>query len=162
MYCGLMLMVIQLPAQTAPGLTWNNAMIWREKLSAHPAKGIAGAEHGVHYRQCQYCLFAAGVHLWSGHVPVGCDTYPALLHLSRSRRISIKFIPSSHKRSTMEVQPKVRLRFNRRIPWWNNRRLKLNSISVKDRINQLFFGILLTEAQLNQIALLHDDLTNSS
>ncbi|HNP76115.1 MAG: TolC family protein [Cyclobacteriaceae bacterium] len=162
MYCGLMLMVIQLPAQTAPGLTLeqcydlarkNYPLIRQKELLVRSMEyTIANANTAYLpqvsiYGQATYQSDVTRIPGPSPFEPLSKDQYKVYAELTQTIYDggTTKGQTSVQQANTLVEQQKT----------------EVELYKVKDRINQLFFGILLTEAQLNQIALLHDDLTNS-
>ena len=162
MYCGLMLMVIQLPAQTAPGLTLeqcydlarkNYPLIRQKELLVRSMEyTIANANTAYLpqvsiYGQATYQSDVTRIPGPSPFEPLSKDQYKVYAELTQTIYDggTTKGQTSVQQANTLVEQQKT----------------EVELYKVKDRINQLFFVILLTEAQLNQIALLHDDLTNS-
>lgn len=162
MYCGLMLMVIQLPAQTAPGLTLeqcydlarkNYPLIRQKELLVRSLEyTIANANTAYLpqvsiYGQATYQSDVTRIPGPSPFEPLSKDQYKVYAELTQTIYDggTTKGQTSVQQANTLVEQQKT----------------EVELYKVKDRINQLFFGILLTEAQLNQITLLHDDLANS-
>ena len=162
MYCGLMLMVIQLPAQTAPGLTLeqcydlarkNYPLIRQKELLVRSLEyTIANANTAYLpqvsiYGQATYQSDVTRIPGPSPFEPLSKDQYKVYAELTQTIYDggTTKGQTSVQQANTLVEQQKA----------------EVELYKVKDRINQLFFGILLTEAQLNQITLLHDDLANS-
>lgn len=162
LYCGLMLMVIQLPAQTAPGLTLeqcydlarkNYPLIRQKELLVRSMEyTIANANTAylpqvTIYGQATYQSDVTRIPGPSPFEPLSKDQYKVYAELTQTI-----YDGGTTKGQTTVQQANTLV---------EQQKTEVELYKVKDRINQLFFGILLTEAQLNQIALLHDDLTNS-
>lgn len=161
-YCGMMLMVYQLAAQTTPGLTLeqcydlarkNYPLIRQKELLVRSMEYTIANANSAYlpqvtiYGQATYQSDVTRIPGPSPFEPLSKDQYKIYAELTQTIYDggATKGQTSVQQANTLVEQQKT----------------EVELYKVKDRINQLFFGILLTEAQLNQIRLLHDDLTNS-
>jgi outer membrane protein TolC len=162
MYCGLMLTVVQLSAQPSPGLTLEQCYEWarknyplirqKELLVRSMEYTIANA-HTAYlpqvtiYGQATYQSDVTRIPGPSPVEPLSKDQYKFYAELTQTIYDggATKGQTNVQQANTLVEQQKA----------------EVELYKIKDRINQLFFGILLTEAQLKQIQLLHDDLANS-
>jgi len=161
-YCGMMLMVYQLAAQTTPGLTLeqcydlarkNYPLIRQKELLVRSMEYTIANANSAYlpqvtiYGQATYQSDVTRIPGPSPFEPLSKDQYKIYAELTQTIYDggATKGQTSVQQANTLVEQQKT----------------EVELYKVKDRINQLFFGILLTGAQLNQIRLLHDDLTNS-
>ena len=161
-YCGMMLMVYQLAAQTTPGLTLeqcydlarkNYPLIRQKELLVRSMEYTIANANSAYlpqvtiYGQATYQSDVTRIPGPSPFEPLSKDQYKIYAELTQTIYDggATKGQTSVQQANTLVEQQKT----------------EVELYKVKDRINQLFFGILLTGAQLNQIRLLRDDLTNS-
>ena len=137
-----------------------------DKLSAHQAERIVCDEQRLQHRQRALGQLTASGDLWTSNISIGCNkvsidnpAFPKINPLSKDQyKIYAEVNQNLYDGGTIKTH--IRHVWNKCFDKWSTTRSW--ALQIKDRINQIYFGILLLDQQLIQVDLLKKDILSSS